>query len=70
MNEELIKKAKGLLSDLYDVFSDLAQEAEDNNNEDLRDFFSDKFMTCDEIKSDVESQYDEYCEELKNKDYE
>lgn len=55
MNEELIKKSRELLDELYDVFSDLAQEAEDDNNDELRDFFSDKFMTCYEIKSDVES---------------
>lgn len=65
MNEELLKKSIELLNELYDVFSDLAQEAEDNNNENLRDFFSDKFMTCQEIKSDVESKYNEYCEEIK-----
>jgi hypothetical protein len=65
MNEELIKKAKGLISDLYDVFSDLAQEAEDNNNEDLHDFFADKFMTCDEMRADLDYRYDSYIEELK-----
>lgn len=60
MNEELIKKAKGLISDLYDVFSDLAQEAEDNNNEDLNDFYSDKFMTCDEMRADLDYELKKY----------
>ena len=55
MNEELLKKSIELLDKLYDVFADLSTEAEENGDTEKYDFFSDKYMTCDEIKADIQN---------------